>query len=184
MSRELNVTAEWSGWDGQGHEVLQLGWESGGWTADGVVRGITSDDWGIHYVIRLDERWKLRQFLLFRDLPDPDLWLGVDPTGRWGEINGARRPELDGCVAVDMACTPFTNTLPIRRLRIEVGDTAELKIARVDHDTLEITAEQQRYTRLSLDRWRYEDSSGFTAELHVDDHGLVHDYPGLFRRLA
>jgi hypothetical protein len=184
LSRELNVSAEWSGWDGDGHEALHLGWESGGWTADGVVRGINAEDWGIHYVIRVDDRWKLRQFLLFRDLPDPDLWLGVDPAGRWGEISGARRPELDGCVAVDLACTPFTNTLPIRRLRIEVGDTAELKIARVDHDTLEVTPEQQRYTRLALQRWRYEDESGFSAELEVDEHGLVQDYPGLFRRLA
>jgi hypothetical protein len=179
VSRELAVTAEWSGWDGDGHEVLHLGWESGGWTADGVVTGAD-----IHYVIRVDERWKLRQFLLFRDLPDPDLWLGVDPAGRWGEINGARRPELDGCTAVDLSCTPFTNTLPIRRLRIEVGDHADLKVARVDHDTLEVTAEQQRYTRLALDRWRYEDSSGFTADLEVDEHGLVRDYPTLFRRLA
>jgi hypothetical protein len=179
LSRELAVTAEWSGWDGDGHEVLHLGWESGGWTADGVVAGAD-----IHYVIRVDERWKLRQFLLFRDLPDPDLWLGVDPAGRWGEINGARRPELDGCTAVDLSCTPFTNTLPIRRLRIEVGDHADVQVARVDHDTLEVTAEQQRYTRLTPDRWRYEDASGFTADLDVDEHGLVRDYPTLFRRLA
>jgi hypothetical protein len=68
--------------------------------------------------------------------------------------------------------------------RIEVGDHADLKVARVDHDTLEVTAEQQRYTRLALDRWRYEDSSGFTADLEVDEHGLVRDYPTLFRRLA
>jgi hypothetical protein len=184
VPRELPVTAEWSGWDGDGHEVLNLGWETGGWTADGIVRAATAIDWGVHYVVRVDERWRLRQFLLFRDLPEPDLWLGVDPAGRWGEINGARRPELDGCVDVDLACTPFTNTLPIRRLRIEVGDHADLLVARVDHDTLVVTAERQRYTRLALDRWRYEDESGFSAELAVDEHGLVLDYPGLFRRLA
>lgn len=184
MSRERETVAEWSGWDGEGHETLTLGWENGGWTADGVVRGTSSVDWGIHYVVRVDDRWRLRQFMLLRDLPEPDLWLGVDPAGRWGEINGARRPELDGCTDVDLACTPFTNTLPIRRLRVEVGDATDLLVARVDHDTLEVRPERQRYTRLALQRWRYEDESGFSAELDVDEQGLVLDYPGLFRRLT
>jgi hypothetical protein len=178
--REQEITAEWSGWDGSGHELLTLGFETGGWTADGVLTG--GDD--IHYVVRLDERWRLRQFLLFRDLPEPDLWLGVDEQGRWGEVNGAHRPELAGCTAVDLACTPFTNTLPIRRHRIEVGDHAEVLVARVDHETLGVTPERQRYTRLAPYRWRYEDESGFSAELEVDDQGLVRDYPELFRRLV
>jgi uncharacterized protein len=182
--REQGTVAEWSGWDGSGHEVLTLGYETGGWTADGVVRPSDAPHSGIHYVVRVDEQWRLRQFLLFRDLPDPDLWLGVTPAGQWGEINGARRPELDGCTEVDLGATPFTNTLPIRRLRIEVGDTAAIRVARVDHETLEVVPEDQWYTRLSLDRWRYEDESGFVAELPVDSNGLVLDYPGLFRRLV
>jgi hypothetical protein len=178
--REQETTAEWSGWDGSGHELLTLGFETGGWTADGVLSGETD----IHYVVRLDDRWRLRQFLLFRDLPEPDLWLGVDDQGRWGEVNGAVRPELAGCTAVDLAVTPFTNTLPIRRHRIEVGDGADVLVARVDPETLGVTAERQRYTRLAPHRWRYEDESGFSAELEVDDLGLVRDYPGLFRRLV
>jgi hypothetical protein len=177
--REQETTAEWSGWDGSGHELLTLGFETGGWTADGVITGP-----GIHYVVRLDERWRLRQFLLFRDLEEPDLWLGVDDHGRWGEVNGAVRPELAGCTAVDLSATPFTNTLPIRRHRIEVGGSADVLVARIDHETLAVTPERQRYTHLAEGRWRYEDESGFTAELAVDDHGLVLDYPGLFRRLV
>ena len=173
------MAAEWSGWDGVGHETLNLGWENGGWTADGVVQGPD-----VHYVVRVDERWRLRQFMLFRDLPDPDLWLGIDPGGRWGEIQGARRPELDGCTAVDLSITPFTNTLPIRRHKIKIGDHADLLIARVDHETLSVVPERQRYTRLGPKQWRYEDESGFTADLEVDDDGLVLDYPGLFRRLT
>jgi uncharacterized protein len=182
--REQVTTAEWTGWDGEGHEVLTLGWENGGWTADGVVQGIGQRRESVHYVVRLDDRWRLRQFLLFRDLAEPDLWLGVDPSGRWGEVNGVRRPELDGCTAVDLAVTPFTNTLPIRRHRVEVGDAAPLLVARVDHETLSVAAERQRYTRLAERHWRYEDETGYSVELEVDDDGLVLDYPGLFRRLA
>lgn len=176
--REQEVVAEWSGWDGEGHELLTLGFETGGWTADGVVRGAA-----VHYVVRTDEQWRVRQFLLFRDDEEPDLWLGVNPAGQWGEVNGAYRPELDGCLDLDLACTPFTSTLPIRRLLLEVGDVAELLVARVDHETLAVVPERQRYTRLAPDRYRYEDPSGFDTELEVDAEGLVIDYPGLFRRL-
>jgi hypothetical protein len=178
--REQETTAEWSGWHGSGHELLTLGFETGGWTADGVL----TDGTDIHYVVRLDDRWRLRQFLLFRDLDEPDLWLGVDDQGRWGEVNGAYRPELAGCTAVDLSCTPFTNTLPIRRHRIEVGGSAELLVARVDHETLAVTPERQRYARLAAHRWRYEDESGFTTEFEVDDQALVRDYPARFRRLV
>ena len=179
MVREHEITAEWSGWDGTGHELLTLGHESGGWTADGVVTGPD-----VHYVVRVDEQWRVRQFLLFRDQDEPDLWLGVNPTGQWGEINGAHRPELDGCIDLDLGCTPFTNTLPIRRLLLDVDEGAEILVARVDHETLGVVPERQRYTRLAERRWRYWDESGYTVDLDVDEHGLVVDYPDLFRRLV
>lgn len=177
--REQETTAEWSGWDGAGHELLTLGWESGGWTADGVVTGAD-----VHYVVRVDEQWRVRQFLLFRDQEEPDLWLGVNPAGQWGEVNGAHRPELDGCIDLDLACTPFTNSLPIKRLLLEVGETAEILVARVDHETLGVVPERQRYTRLTEHRWRYWDESDFTVEFEVDAQDLVVDYPDLFRRLV
>lgn len=176
--RDEEITAEWSGWDGAGHELLTLGSESGGWTADGVVSGAD-----VHYAVRLDRQWRARQFLLFRDMAEPDLWLGVNPAGQWGEVNGAHRPELDGCTDVDLKCTPFTNTLPIKRLLLDVGDTAEILVARVDEETLEVRPERQRYTRLADRRYRYSDESGFEVDLEVDDRDLVVDYPGLFRRL-
>ena len=177
--REHETTAEWSGWDGAGHELLTLGWESGGWTADGVVSGAD-----VHYVVRVDEQWRVRQFLLFRDQEEPDLWLGVNPAGQWGEVNGAYRPELDGCIDLDLACTPFTNSLPIKRLLLEVGETAEILVARVDHETLGVVPERQRYSRLTDRRWRYWDESEFTVEFEVDARDLVVDYPDLFRRLV
>ncbi len=34
----------------------------------------------IHYVIRLSPTWQVRQFLLFRDLDEPDLWLAPTAT--------------------------------------------------------------------------------------------------------
>ncbi len=174
-------TARWTPWDDpSAEEELTISWENEAWTASGIV-GHES----VHYVLRLSPTWHVRQFLLFRDLEDPDLWLGTDGNGRWGENNGAHRPDLDGCIDIDLICTPFTNTLPIRRLPLDLGDSAEIKVAYVDVDKLEILPVMQRYTRLDTHRWRYESmDSGWTQEFEVDEFGLVRDYPTLFRRVG
>jgi hypothetical protein len=136
-------------------------------------------------VLRLTATWQVRQFLLFRDLAEPDLWLATDGSGRWGEMNGAHRGELDGCHDIDLACTPFTQTVPIRRLALREGDSAEISVALVDPNTLEVRSEVQRYTRLGSHSWRFEQpESDATAEFTVDELGLVTDYPSLFRRLS
>jgi hypothetical protein len=54
----------------------------------------------------------------------------------------------------------------------------------IDVDTLEVRPDRQRYTRLDTHRWRFDQvDTGFTQDLDVDQHGLVIDYPTLFRRL-
>ena len=122
--------------------------------------------------------------LRFDRFGEADLWLATDGSGRWGEMNGAHRTELDGCYDIDLACTPFTNTLPIRRLPLLEGHSAELPVVHVDPATLEARKVMQRYTRIGSHRWRYENTdSGYSVELEVDEFGLVKDYPELFRRL-
>lgn len=170
----------WSTWDGEHVETTTLRWENEGFTISGVVSRER-----VEYVLRVSAQWQVRQFLLFRDLDEPDLWLATDGAGHWGEMNGAHRTELDGCYDLDLACTPFTNTLPIRRLPLRDGDTAELPVVFVDPDTLEVRPARQRYTRLGDRRWRYENlGTGYRVDLEVDEHGLVLDYPGEFRRLS
>lgn len=173
-------TVRWTTWDGDGEETTSIRWENEGFTVAGLVSRER-----VEYVLRLSASWQVRQFLLFRDLDEPDLWLATDGHGRWGEMNGAHRTELDGCYDIDLACTPFTNTLPIRRLPLLVGHSAELPVVYVDPESLEVRPVVQRYTRLDTHRWRYESvASGYAADLEVDAHGLVLDYPGEFRRVG
>jgi len=169
----------WATWDGEHDETTTILWENEGFTVSGVVGREQ-----IQYVLRLSPSWQVRQFILFRDMEEPDLWLATDGGGRWGEMNGAHRTELDGCYDIDLTCTPFTNTLPIRRLPLLEGHTAELPVVMIDVETLEVRAVVQRYTRLGTHSWRYENTeSGYTADLEVDEHGVVLDYPTEFRRL-
>ena len=112
----------------------------------------------------------------------------ADGEGRWFDASGAAVPALDGCVDVDITATPLTNTLPIRRLSLEQGESADIKVAYVTIPGLRVTPDEQRYTRLPTDadggRYRFEQAgAGFTAVLQVDADGLVDDYPGLFERV-
>jgi hypothetical protein len=171
-------TARWRTWEGDGDETLSLVWENEGWTASGIVSREQ-----VQYVLRLSPTWQVRQFILFRDLDEPDLWLATDGGGRWGEMNGAHRTELDGCYDVALTITPFTSTLPIRRLPLHVGHTADITVACVDVETLDVQPVDQRYTRLTSHRWAYTDLvSGETVEFDVDEHGIVLDHPDRFRR--
>jgi len=170
-------TARWQRWDHDGDETLTLRWENEGWTATGEVGREA-----VTYVVRLSSTWQVRQFLLFRDLDEPDLWLGTDGRGRWGELNGAHRPDLAGCVDIHLACTPFSATLPIRRSRLEIGESMSVTVATVDVETLGVVPVEHAYSRSSLHGWQHVDESGVTVDFDVDAFGLVTDLPDRFRR--
>ena len=113
----------WTHWDGDHLDTASVRWENEGFT-------ITGNDTceRVEWVLRLSPTWQVRQFILFRDMEEPDLWLATDGGGRWGEMNGAHRTELDGCYDVMLDCSPFTLTLPVRRLPLQVGHAAEVPV--------------------------------------------------------
>ncbi len=99
-------------------------------------------------------------------------------------VDGEERTDLADAVDVDIVLTPFTNTLPIRRLRLEVGESAEIVTAWVDVPSLEVSPDPQRYTRIDDRVFRFESlDSDFTRDIQVDADGFVVEYPGLFSRV-
>jgi hypothetical protein len=104
--------------------------------------------------------------------------------GRWRH-DGTDVPAVHGCVDVDIAVTPSTNTLPIRRLRLAVGETRAVTAAWVRLPELVVQPLMQRYTRVAARRWRYESPAhALVAELEVDELGLVVRYPPAWERVA
>jgi hypothetical protein len=106
-------------------------------------------------------------------VPKPGHWL----------VDGERRPDLDGCVDIDLGWTPATNTLPIRRLQLENGDTATIRAAWLKWSELQFIVADQTYTRTGDATWQYT-SGNFSAELLVDDQGVVLRYgdPPIWRQ--
>lgn len=100
--------------------------------------------------------------------------------GVW-TVNGKQDRKLKGCADVDIGCTPSTNTLPIRRLRLAVGGKQTIQAAWVRFPELTVVKAEQAYSRLDDFTYRYE-SGTFSAEVVVDDDGVVASYGDVWRR--
>lgn len=98
---------------------------------------------------------------------------------------GIEDPDLlFGAFDVDLAESPLTNTLPIRRLRLlaaEPGVAHRLSVVSVLTPSLEVAQADQIYTALG-DRQVRVATETSSADLAVDDDGFVTRYPGLARR--
>jgi hypothetical protein len=180
----------WSLLAESGMEHLHLTEDETGITADGLVLGL--DDgapFRLSYVLRAQRDWAIRECQLTVGNPDgPALLLRSDGAGRWTDAAGEPYPLLDGCHDVDIRVTPFTNTLPIRRLALAPGASAELHVGYITVPDLSIRPVRQRYTCLARSEsggiYRYDSlDSGFRADLTVDAHGLVVEYPGIWKRV-
>jgi hypothetical protein len=177
----------WSAWDGceDGMEHVDVRPADGGLDISGVV--IAQEDgteFGLSYRLKLDALWRTKEMLL-RSTAGHVLHLESNGQGSWQE-NGKDRPDLQGCIDIDIQATPLTNTLPIRRLDLETGESMEIRLCYVDVPHLTVSPANQRYSALEAGSlYRFESlESGFTADLPVDEDGFVLDYPGLFKRLG
>ncbi len=185
------VVARWQDWHGQGLEHCVCQRDEGGMRLEGVVAGTRHGLYGGHYFVRTDAALCTREVRLHY-VDGPRLHVESDGQGQWHDAIANRPlPALRGCMDVDIGITPATNMLPIQRLKLARNERREIAAAyvplpdQIDGDFLPQRAEQ-RYTCLVPDqRYRYEGLfRAFTAELEIDQFGLVLDYPETFRRVA
>lgn len=171
----------WRTLSAPGHETAKIyGDESEGWTVDGVsVFQHEGEPVRLDYLIECDADWNTTFATL-------DGWVGdeivevevvVDDEGIW-RMNGEHVSAVDGCTDVDLNFSPVTNTLPIRRLKLKVGETRAVKAAWLRFPSFQLELLEQTYTRIDEQSVRYETASGFAATLTVNEDGLVTHYPG------
>ena len=172
----------WRRLDAPGMDHCTLRWDESGGAASGISVGIgDTRSFGARWEVRWDSDWITRQVLVTLD--DRLLNLEQRDAGAWYDQDGARE-DLVGLWDVDLACTPFTNTLPIRRMKMALGTSTEISVALVSVPTLTVTASAQRYARLAPEVYRFDaPASGFQAILTLDSDKLVRNYEGLFERV-
>ncbi len=185
----------WSYPAGPGMEHMRLSREGPGYKADGlyVGRGENGAPYRLRYIVEIDEDWGMRSLvatLLLGETAGPvEIALTVDDSGAWRDAGGGIVADLNGCHEADIAATPFTNTLPIRRLGLSAGESAEISVAYIDAPDLRVRPVRQRYTCVRPfgpggGQYRYEALfSTLSSDLTVDADGLVIDYSGHFERI-
>jgi hypothetical protein len=180
------IVARWQDWSGNGIEHLVLREGPDAVVAEAAVVGTAEEShFAAQYRILCDCAWRVTRVEVGLVGDERRTELARDGAGHWRDGTGEALPHLEGAIDVDLSVTPFTNTLPIRRLALRAGQSTEIRTAYLRLPELTVTTDPQRYTCLEPGRrYRYESlDSDFTREIEVDAHGLVVTYPGLFRRL-
>ncbi len=189
MADELIRTVVWKSLLIDGADYCSLWRTTEGWLLKGTVVGVLKDKdrepMLAQYEIHCDENWLTHRVQVQRSIGSDikSLSLNVESHGGW-RSSDKELPALRGCDDIDLSVTPATNTLPIRRLNFQVGSSESLIAAWVKFPDLTIEPLSQRYTRLAGNTYRYESNTGFSADIVVDDLGLVTSYPGGWKRLA
>ena len=170
-----------------GHSLARVERRDGGWLFHGTeVLAGPENLLACSFRVEVDDAWATRRVEVSSVSAGGErrLLLTADDDRHWWR-DGVRAPGLDGCVDVDVAATPLTNTLPIRRLAsLAVGQQVTTPVAWVDVPALGVTRVEQTYRRLGPSRWRYSDDAHGAFELTDDDDGLVVDYTGMATRVA
>jgi uncharacterized protein len=140
----------------------------------------------VEYTIRTNKNWET----LFCEINSrhsnliQHLQFESGGKGSW-TANGKPANEFKGCTDVDIPLTPFTNTLPINRLKLAHHQKQQIKVVYIDLLQQQTTPVHQQYIRLSDSEYHYENMpNDFEANIQVDQWGFVVDYPSLFVRTA
>ena len=175
----------WRRLDVPGREDARIKQTSAGWRLTGRLHveeeGVLAR---LRYEIDCDAEWRTRSAVIEGEASGQAVRfvLATDGSGRWTR-DGQALPELTGALDVDLGFTPATNTLPIRRLALAVGETAPVRSAWLRFPELRLEPLEQTYAREAERVYRYEaqvDGEPFTARLDTDDCGRVLRYEGLW----
>ena len=149
-----------------------------------TVIGLKDDNhWLLQYKVKTDLQWNLRSFQLHAVVNSID-WVveGQLTHGKWS-INGQERSEFENLKFIDISLTPFTNSLPIQQLNLQLGEEEPIEVMYIDVVHKELSRVQQSFVKLDKETVRYANvPKDFQADITIDEEGLVVDYPGLFVR--
>lgn len=133
---------------------------------DGLAGNVVIDQSFFSYRVVVDAGWRTQSLRV-------EGWVGAE---RFALSLDAPLP--DGCVDVDLGFTPSTNTVPIRRLGLAVGEESRVSAAWLRYPELRLERLEQTYRRTGQRTWQYTSATGFTGALEVDEHGFVLAYEG------
>jgi hypothetical protein len=182
-----NPVILWRRRDQPGHEYAQLLWRAPSWHLIGTaVFAHARQPCRLDYEVVCDAAWRTLSARVSGWVGDVAVQIEVmaDAARRW-RLNGAECAGVAGCIDLDLNFSPATNTLPIRRLGLGVGEEAEVQAAWLRFPSFTLERLDQRYRRLEASTYRYTSGSGrFAADLEVNAAGFVTRYADVWHAEA
>jgi uncharacterized protein len=155
--------------------------------ASGVQLGVEPEEYRVDYRLEVPSNWVTRRLEVDASGAEwrRSLVLEHDGAGAW-TCDGEHVPALDGAMDCDLAYSPLTNVMPIRRYDLHTGGgSRDFLMAWVSVPDLTVHASPQRYVHVRRGVVRYVSLDGdFRAELELDGEGLVVRYPRLAERVS
>jgi hypothetical protein len=167
------------------HAQIDLGED--GVMATGVQLGVEPEPYFLEYHLDAPSGWVTRRLEVEASGAGWRRSLSLEHDGRGGwAADGERVPDVDGALDCDLAFSPLTNLMPVRRSALHERPGGEdFVMAWVSVPDLRLHASPQRYEHVRPGVVRFVALDGdFTAELELDDDGLVVRYPRLAERVA
>jgi uncharacterized protein len=139
--------------------------------------------YAVDYGCVINSDWEVLHFDLEYEVNDiRKKIIGEKVNAEW-KINGSIDPRYSNFNFIDLSLTPFTNTLPIRNLKLDMGQEREINVIYIDILANEMLPVKQQYRKVENGIFRYQNvPNDFEATISVDEFGLVIFYPLLFER--
>lgn len=139
----------------------------------------------VEYVLNIDKEWNVSNFNIEFEINGKRKKItAVKNKNEWN-INGDINIQFTDIDFIDISLSPFTNTLPIRRLKLNGSQEIEIKVIYIDILNGLIKPVNQKYKRNNSFNYKYKNiPNDFEADIDVDEFGLVTFYPALFERVT
>lgn len=174
----------WRRLDLPGHDEVRLHTEAGSRQLKGRAKFIDGTNrWELGYTVSCTPDWTTTRAMVkgHSDRGAIEATAVRSAVGGW-TLNGAPVLAVAGCIDVDLAFTPATNLLSLRRLGLAVGQEAEVIAAWLTFPEFALIPLRQRYRRTSEGTYDYSAPDlPFAGILTVNPEGFVLDYAGLWR---
>ena len=167
------MKVRWTSWNQDAIETLVLTERPKGIFVKSTIINHDEKHFTIKYTLTLDASWRVKTLNLELLDTKEKIKLESDGHGNWSNDTGII-PKLHGAIDIDITATPFTNTIPIRRLKLGMKQQAEILVVYVTIPELSFDIDRQRYTRVSKYIYLFEQiNNNFTRKIKVDKDGLV-----------
>jgi len=138
----------------------------------------------VHYEVECDQNWHTSNVEVHCAHGTTHHHLELQAHSSTWRRDGQPLPQVQGCLDVDIAITPATNTLPIRRFRLAPGAAQDVTAAWIKIPELTIEPLPQRYTNIDNHRYHYQSANNFSADLEIDEQAMIVRYSDLWHRIA